>query len=132
MPFKLAFISPGVKLPFWDAIDTIVDILFITELIINFFVAFERRDGTLETRQKFIARNYLRSWFFVDFIACIPVDLFEPLMMGNTSSGSSEYKNLSRLSKLPRLYRLVRLIRLFRLFKFSRSLRNVFKIMHVN
>ena len=50
VPFKLSFIPPGEKMPFWDTIDTIVDILFISELIINFFVAYERRDGTWETR----------------------------------------------------------------------------------
>ena len=58
-----------------------VDILFISDLIINFFQSFERRDGTLETRHKFIAKNYFRTWFIVDFIACIPVDLFEPLLL---------------------------------------------------
>lgn len=130
VPYKLSFIPMGETIPFWDSIDTLVDVLFISDLIINFFQSYERRDGTLETRHKFIARNYFRTWFIVDFIACIPVDLFEPLLLSGDSD--LDVKNLSRLSKLPRLYRLIRLIRLFRLFKFSRSLRSVFKIMHVN
>ena len=130
MPFKLSFIPPGDKVPFWDTIDSIVDALFICDLIVNFISAYERRDGTPETRLKMIAKKYLKSWFIVDFIACIPVDVFEPLFM--QQGGSVDYKSISRLSRLPRLYRLIRLIRLFRLFKFSRSLRSVFKIMHVN
>ena len=130
MPFKLSFIVPGVELPFWDSVDTVVDILFITDLFVNFLSAYENRDGTCEFRFKMIAIKYLKSWFIVDFIACIPVDVFEPLFVN--SDTSLDYKSISRLSKLPRLYRLIRLIRLFRLFKFSRSLRSVFKILHVN
>ena len=118
-------------MPFWDTIDTIVDILFITDLFVNFVSAYEKRDGSYETRPKMIALKYLKSWFIVDFIACIPVDVFEPLFL-NSDDSTVDVKSISRLSKLPRLYRLIRLIRLFRLFKFSRSLRSVFKIMHVN
>ena len=81
MPFKLSFIPPGEAIPFWDTIDTIVDILFIMDLFVNFITAYEMRDGTIETRPKVIANRYLRSWFIVDFIACIPVDVFEPLFV---------------------------------------------------
>ena len=130
VPFKLSFIAPGEAVPFWDTTDTIVDLLFIMDLFVNFTLAYERRDGSPETRPSKIASRYLRSWFVVDFIACIPVDLFEPLFL--RGDPALDVKSISRLSKLPRLYRLVRLIRLFRLFKFSRSLRSVFKIMHVN
>ena len=63
-------------MPFWDTFDTIVDILFICDLIINFISAYEKRDGTSETRPKYIAMKYFKSWFIVDFISCIPVDLF--------------------------------------------------------
>ena len=131
VPFKLSFIPPAVKVPFWDSFDTFVDGIFITDLFINFISAYERRDGSHECRPKIIAKAYLKSWFIVDFIACIPVEIFEPLfMIGNDPT--VDFGNISRLSKLPRLYRLIRLIRLFRLFKFSRSLRSVFKILHVN
>ena len=132
VPFKLSFIPPTTKLPFWDTFDRLVDVLFVCDLIINFLLAYERRDGSIETRPKVISLKYLKSWFAVDFIACIPVDLFEPLFMASSNDNGLDVKSISRLSKLPRLYRLIRLIRLFRLFKFSRSLRNVFKIMHVN
>ena len=131
VPFKLSFIPPGDDVPFWDTFDTIVDILFITDLFVNFISAFEKRDGTYESRPKMIAIAYLKSWFIVDFIACIPVDIFQPLFI-DPGASSVDVSSISRLSKLPRLYRLIRLIRLFRLFKFSRSLRSVFKIMHVN
>lgn len=131
VPFKLSFIPPGDAVPFWDTFDTIVDAIFITDLIVNFISAYEKRDGTSESRPKMIAIKYLKSWFIVDFIACIPVDLFEPLFLTQNAS-AVDIQSISRLSKLPRLYRLIRLIRLFRLFKFSRSLRSVFKIMHVN
>lgn len=81
VPFKLSFVPPGSSLPFWDKVDTIVDILFISDLFINFLLAYEKRDGSPETRISKIGAKYLRGWFIVDFIACIPVDLFEPLFL---------------------------------------------------
>ena len=84
VPFKLSFIPQGTSLPFWDFCDTLVDFLFICDLFVNFLSAYERRDGTIEARPKMIARKYLRSWFIVDFIACIPVDVFEPLFLGSS------------------------------------------------
>lgn len=55
VPFKLSFIPPGQDVPFWDTIDSIVDFLFITDLVVNFISAFERRDGSYETRPRLIA-----------------------------------------------------------------------------
>ena len=84
VPYKLSFIPQGTKLPFWDFCDNIVDFLFFCDLFVNFLSAYENRDGTFETRPKLIAKKYIRSWFLVDFIACIPVDIFEPLFLGSS------------------------------------------------
>ena len=63
VPFKLSFIPPGTAVPFWDTIDSIVDVLFISDLVVNFVSAYERRDGSYETRPKLISKAYFRSWF---------------------------------------------------------------------
>ena len=54
-------------------VDWIIDIIFIMDLFINFITAYEKRDGLQETRIKKIAIHYIRGWFIIDFLACIPV-----------------------------------------------------------
>ena len=65
-------------------VDWIIDIIFIMDLFINFITAYEKRDGLQETRIKKIAINYLRGWFIIDFLACIPVQLIEPLLVSDS------------------------------------------------
>ena len=67
-------------------VDWIIDIIFIMDLFINFITAYEKRDGLQETRIKKIAINYLRGWFIIDFLACIPVQLIEPLLVSGSDS----------------------------------------------
>ena len=74
VPIKITFFADdSIKTPVMDIIDIIVDILFIMDLFVNFIMAYEKIDGTPETRPKMIARQYIKSWFIVDFIACFPM-----------------------------------------------------------
>jgi potassium voltage-gated channel Eag-related subfamily H protein 6 len=56
----------------WLVLDTIVDGLFFTDVIINCFLAYYTEDNTLEVRGKKIFFHYMRTWMFIDLIACIP------------------------------------------------------------
>lgn len=63
-----------------------------------------------------IAKNYLQTWFIVDFVSIIPFDLF----VGQDDNGirSSNANEMIRLARLSRLYKIMRLLRLFRVLKF--------------
>ena len=70
MPYKTAFLDEPSSLSFY--IDLCVDVLFGLDILVNFFSAYEEADGTIKDSFRDIANNYLRSWFFIDLIACIP------------------------------------------------------------
>ena len=74
MPFNIAFV-PINEAPVWFVIDTIIDFLFITDIIINFFSAYQDDEGNLITENRKIARKYLKSWFFIDIISSVPLNL---------------------------------------------------------
>ena len=58
-------------------IGLIVDALFFVDIFVNFLSAYEvPGSNTFEVRLSVLAKDYLLSWFFVDFIACIPIELF--------------------------------------------------------
>jgi len=50
----------------------IIDFIYILDLIFNFFRAYQNFDENLVRKRKFIFVHYLKSWFFIDFIQCIP------------------------------------------------------------
>lgn len=67
MPYKIAFIDDSQK--GLVSFETFLDFLFIFDIIINFFSAYEDPKIGLEMRHKVIALNYLTSWFFLDLLS---------------------------------------------------------------
>lgn len=58
-----------------SAIDMFVDIMFITDILINFRTTY-LHNGEVVVSPRRIAVNYVRSWFVIDSVAAIPFDLF--------------------------------------------------------
>lgn len=90
-----------------DQIDTLVDICFIIDIIINFRTAyFNSKTGKLVTESKKIAYNYiLYGRFGIDLIASLPVDFLTTV----SSASKTSLKSLGML-KMVRLLRLGRMI----------------------
>ena len=70
MPYKTCFIDDSPMIA--EAIDWSVDILFMVDIVINFLAATENSDGSWNTDPKIIARDYIRSWFALDFLSVFP------------------------------------------------------------
>ena len=96
-PYRIAFYD--IDSIGWIIADTTVDLLFLADLILNFFFAYYDEDEKLIYDRKKIALKYLTGWFIIDFVAIVPFGLFQ----------SRDYNSLSRLTRLPRLYRLLKL-----------------------
>ena len=88
----------------WIIADTIVDLYFLADLILNFFTAYFNEDMKLVVSRTDIAKRYLKTWFSVDFIALVPFHYMIP-------GSSRDYSSLARISRLPRLYKLLKMIR---------------------
>ncbi len=41
----------------------------------SMFTAFIDDDGVLVLNRKRVILNYIKGWFFIDFVACLPLDL---------------------------------------------------------
>ena len=70
IPFETAFIEDPD--PAMLYIELTIDALFITDVIANFFSAYETDDKNIEFRLSQIALSYVRSWFLLDIVSCIP------------------------------------------------------------
>lgn len=89
-----------------------IDLIFMVDVGLNLITAFEDINGELITNRKLIVKNYIKTWFAVDILSCIPISLIQYV-----SGGNSQNVKLIKLSRLPRLYRLLRLLKLLRLYR---------------
>ena len=112
-----------------------MDAIFGIDIFVNFLSATEdTTNNTLIFDHKKLAKNYIKSWFILDLIACFPFGIFSSLLSDGGSSGSFSNKELLRLARLPRLYRLVRLLRMFkmvRLLKTNEAFSTFFEMLQV-
>jgi len=65
-PFTVSFIEDGNKA--FDLVNTIFNVLFGIDIVINFVSAFYSSKLGLVTDLKAIAFNYLRTWFLIDLL----------------------------------------------------------------
>ena len=83
VPLRLAFTSTS-KDPFisgseeWYIFDVFADVVFIMDIIMNFFTPHRTVDGEIETDHGEIARAYCQQWFWLDAIASFPSSAFGP------------------------------------------------------
>merc|ERR1719331_2231185 len=114
-PYRLCFEHPATDLPFrvWEFV---INVYFIFDFIINFFVAYHDEMGELVMRQGRIATNYLKTWALFDFIASVPIDWILLLVNG---SDEGDGKGLGS-TKMFRMMRILRFVRMVRIAKMSR------------
>lgn len=104
--------SDGLGFFFW--MDRLTDVLFIVDLILNFFTGWVTKDGAVILERRVIVQargvpldllalvvsglmlyiyiymqKYLRSWFLVDLISSIPFDLI--YVMAHASGSTQWY-----------------------------------------
>lgn len=75
VPYKISF-KDDIHESGASQFDLLVDILFGMDIIVNFITPYEKYDGSLQTNHKKIARGYFFGAFFIDFVACIPMQVF--------------------------------------------------------
>ena len=73
VPYRIPFEDQTP--PEWLFTDIVMDTLFIIDVILNFFTAYEDDNGELISDHKKIVVAYLKSWFLIDFLSSIPISL---------------------------------------------------------
>lgn len=96
----------------WQVINYVVDIIFLIDIIVIFNTATYDDDFSIIEDRVAIAKEYLSSWFFIDFIAILPFELMIP---------KGESANIVRLSRMGRIYKILKLLKLIRIMKLSKS-----------
>ena len=121
-PFEVGFYETGLTAyagPVNFTINRIVDAIFAFDILLTFFMPYRtshKKGGQMIYDQRRIRRHYLKSWFFFDFLTCIPFDLIFSAVASSLQMEATE-ANLTaiRMMRLLRILKLVRLVRVARI-----------------
>jgi hypothetical protein len=73
-PYRTCFYDETT--PVMAFVDTIIDIFFIVDIVLNFFTVVQASGSTkFIVSHKLIAKKYMKSWFFIDLFTSIPWQL---------------------------------------------------------
>ncbi|XP_077997562.1 voltage-gated delayed rectifier potassium channel KCNH8-like [Glandiceps talaboti] len=102
VPYNVSFFT--TKDPDSTALvtDLIVEFLFIFDIALNFRTTYVSQSGQVIYKPREIALHYVKSWFFIDLLAAIPLDLLY-LFNVNTGNGAMYLLKLVRLLRVARL-----------------------------
>ncbi|CAD8071087.1 unnamed protein product [Paramecium primaurelia] len=95
------------------AFNQFMDVFFYIDMILNFKLAYYHR-GEIIFDRKLIAINYLKLWFWLDFLAVLPYDQMFSVEDSQT-----------QLFKIVRLFKFIKIIRLLRVLKISKILQKL-------
>ena len=107
-PIQIGFnLQESANLTFY--LDYLLDGIFFVDVMVNFNTAFlDKSTNLFVYDHKKIAARYLRLWFWIDIVSCVPI-------------GSSSYGFIGA-SRLLRLLKLVKLVKLLRLKSINEKL----------
>lgn len=114
LPYRMSF--NALQGNNWVIIDALIDSIFFLDILITFNTALVSISEKLMYSRKAIAKSYIKSWFFIDLVSCIPLEIIDSNQTVNES-----YNKFLRILKVSRIYRFVRVLRLLKLLRFLRS-----------
>ncbi|XP_061194999.1 potassium voltage-gated channel subfamily H member 1-like [Saccostrea echinata] len=106
VPYNTAFKNKTMDQVPLLVIDSIVDVVFFVDIILNFHTTFVGPSGEVISDSKIIRMNYLKSWFVVDVLSCLPYDVFNAFQY--VDDGISTLFSALKVVRLLRLGRVVR------------------------
>lgn len=119
IPYRIGFSHDTEPGDFGFVLDVFIDMFFIADIYLNFRTAVWNQHGTLTYESKGIAKAYIKGWFVVDTLGCLPVNyvllIIDP--QGSSDSGAGRGNKVLRVLRLFKLLKLLRLARLQRIVK---------------
>ena len=76
VPYNVAFKNKTSEDVSLLVLDSIVDVIFFIDIVLNFHTTFVGAGGEVVSDPKVIRKNYLKSWFVIDLLSCLPYDVF--------------------------------------------------------
>ena len=122
-PYEVAFLAPSVGVLF--AINRVLDLIFICDLVMQFFLAYQNgpeKGSTWVKSLPMIRKRYMKGWFAVDLLSVLPFWSIGMVINADQDDGAGADADESGGGGAESLLRIVRAVRLFRLIKLGKVL----------
>ncbi|KAF3702827.1 Potassium voltage-gated channel subfamily H member 5 Ether-a-go-go potassium channel 2 [Channa argus] len=105
VPYNVSFRTKQNNLA-WLVLDSVVDVIFLIDIVLNFHTTFVGPAGEVISDAKLIRMNYLKTWFVIDLLSCLPYDIINAFE--NVDEGLSSLFSSLKVIRLLRLGRVAR------------------------
>ncbi|KAH8057218.1 voltage-gated potassium channel [Aureococcus anophagefferens] len=109
LPLCLAF--ERVERQLSDA-NFVCDLIFCVDVLKNCNTGYADDTGAIVMDRRRVLKNYLRTWFFIDFVSSVPADRIMDAVAGG--GGGGDVVGGKKVLKLLRLVRMTKLVKLLR------------------
>ena len=114
LPVAVAFFDDSIN-PGWFTFNVISDVIFVTDIFLNFWTGIFTNDNSVNLELSKIRRTYFKKWLLLDCFAVFPFDYI--------ALAVTQVKSMRSLLKASRALRVLRMIRLLSLLKLLRVAR---------
>ena len=114
LPYRICF--DFLQSEKWSVLDICVDSFFFTDILVSFNTGLLSVQEKVSYNRKKIAAKYIKSWFFIDLVSCVPLDYIL-----SKQSDRAIYNRFLRILRVSRIYKIVKILRLLKLLRFTRS-----------
>ncbi|XP_033846480.1 potassium voltage-gated channel subfamily H member 5-like [Periophthalmus magnuspinnatus] len=135
VPYNVSFKTKQNNIA-WLVVDSVVDVIFLVDIVLNFHTTFVGPAGEVISDAKLIRMNYLKTWFVIDLLSCLPYDIINAFEhvdddltsgSGNVRDPNGIHRNITRtedsvLPGLSSLFSSLKVVRLLRLGRVARKL----------
>ncbi|XP_029554566.1 potassium voltage-gated channel subfamily H member 1-like isoform X1 [Salmo trutta] len=116
VPYNVSFKTKQNNVT-WLVVDSIVDVIFLVDIVLNFHTTFVGPAGEVISDPKLIRMNYLKTWFVIDLLSCLPYDVI------NAFENVDENWNRRAVTQgISSLFSSLKVVRLLRLGRVARKL----------
>uniref|UniRef100_A0AAQ5X0J4 Potassium voltage-gated channel, subfamily H (eag-related), member 5b n=1 Tax=Amphiprion ocellaris TaxID=80972 RepID=A0AAQ5X0J4_AMPOC len=126
VPYNVSFKTKQNNIV-WLVLDSVVDVIFLVDIVLNFHTTFVGPGGEVISDPKLIRMNYLKTWFVIDLLSCLPYDIinaFENVDEVSLASlvSLSAVRLLQDNKGISSLFSSLKVVRLLRLGRVARKL----------
>uniref|UniRef100_A0AAX7T982 Potassium voltage-gated channel, subfamily H (eag-related), member 5b n=1 Tax=Astatotilapia calliptera TaxID=8154 RepID=A0AAX7T982_ASTCA len=118
VPYNVSFKTKQNNIV-WLVLDSVVDVIFLVDIVLNFHTTFVGPGGEVISDPKLIRMNYLKTWFVIDLLSCLPYDIINAFE--NVDEVSLGISTVVR-GGISSLFSSLKVVRLLRLGRVARKL----------
>ena len=96
----------------WLWVEFALDVIFIADVCLNFRTSFRLSSGRVVEDSRLIAERYLKSWFLVDLVSSLPIEVATFVLQSHLTRDTESTLKFVRILRILRYTKIIRVMRL--------------------